>query len=48
MMAALGSDAQGTNYCSACFTGVYPIPLRSEAGALAGEERKLAMLPVIP
>ena len=48
MMEALGSDAQGTNYCSACFTGVYPIPLRSEAGALAGEERKLAMLPVIP
>lgn len=48
MMRALGSDAQGTNYCSACFTGVYPIPLRSEAGALAGDERKLARLPVIP
>ncbi|WP_045119460.1 amidophosphoribosyltransferase [Haliangium ochraceum] len=27
MMQALGSDAQGTGYCSACFTGVYPIAL---------------------
>jgi amidophosphoribosyltransferase len=50
MMHALGSD--GSNYCSACFTGAYPIQLRSEAwgseaAAAAGEERKLVRLPLI-
>jgi amidophosphoribosyltransferase len=47
MMEALGSDASGRDYCSACFTGLYPIPLRTEAGAAAGESRKLTRLPVV-
>ena len=29
MMDAVGSDAEGTGYCSACFTGQYPLPLAS-------------------
>jgi amidophosphoribosyltransferase len=44
MMEALGSD--GSDYCSACFTGAYPIPLSSETGATV-DERKLTRLPVI-
>jgi amidophosphoribosyltransferase len=27
MMAAVGSTDEGTGYCSACFTGKYPVPL---------------------
>jgi amidophosphoribosyltransferase len=27
MMAAIGADASGTGYCSACFSGKYPVPL---------------------
>jgi amidophosphoribosyltransferase len=27
MMAAVGADASGGGYCSACFTGKYPVPL---------------------
>lgn len=27
MMAAVGADAAGSGYCSACFTGKYPVPL---------------------
>jgi amidophosphoribosyltransferase len=27
MMAAVGADANGAGYCSACFTGKYPVPL---------------------
>jgi amidophosphoribosyltransferase len=27
MMAAIGADAGGAGYCSACFTGKYPVPL---------------------
>jgi amidophosphoribosyltransferase len=27
LMAAVGADADGTGYCSACFTGAYPVPL---------------------
>ncbi len=30
MMLSLDSDASGTNYCSACFTGNYPVPLRKK------------------
>jgi amidophosphoribosyltransferase len=45
MMEALDSD--GSNYCSACFTGAYPIPLRNEARAAAGEEPEPVRLPVI-
>lgn len=28
LMEAVESDARGTGYCSACFTGDYPVPLR--------------------
>jgi amidophosphoribosyltransferase len=31
MMAAVGSSPAGEGYCSACFTGEYPVPLSSEA-----------------
>jgi amidophosphoribosyltransferase len=34
MMVAVGSDAQGTGYCSACFTGDYPVPLGEQRGQL--------------
>lgn len=33
MMTALGSDQGGTGYCSACFTGRYPVPLGRISGA---------------
>jgi amidophosphoribosyltransferase len=32
MMAAVGSDDSAAGYCSACFTGEYPVPLDEEAG----------------
>ena len=31
MMAAVGSDNAATGYCSACFTGDYPVPLDGDA-----------------
>lgn len=31
MMEAVGSDANGTGFCSACFTGNYPVPLDGQA-----------------
>jgi amidophosphoribosyltransferase len=34
MMAAVGSDARGSGYCSACFTGDYPVPLGGRGGQL--------------
>jgi len=30
MMSAVGSDADGTGYCSACFTGSYPLPVERD------------------
>jgi amidophosphoribosyltransferase len=31
MMESVGTTADGTGYCSACFTGVYPVPLQDPA-----------------
>jgi amidophosphoribosyltransferase len=33
MMAAVGGDSAGTGYCSACFTGRYPVALSSRSGS---------------
>ncbi len=41
MMAAVGSDPSATGYCSACFTGEYPVPLDE-----ASRESKLVPLRV--
>ncbi|MEZ4359308.1 MAG: amidophosphoribosyltransferase [Kofleriaceae bacterium] len=32
LMASVKTDAGGTGYCSACFTGNYPVPLGNDAG----------------
>ena len=42
MMTAVGSNADGEGYCSACFTGAYPIPQEGEG---TGELVKLRMGP---
>jgi amidophosphoribosyltransferase len=34
MMASVGADAQGSGFCSACFTGDYPVPLGERGGQL--------------
>jgi len=34
MMAAVGASADGVGYCSACFTGDYPVPLGGTDGQL--------------
>ncbi len=34
MMTAVGSDAEGSGYCSACFTGSYPVPLGGRTGEI--------------
>jgi amidophosphoribosyltransferase len=37
LMASVKTDAAGTGYCSACFTGQYPVPLTSaSSGATVG------------
>jgi amidophosphoribosyltransferase len=37
LMASVKTDAAGSGYCSACFTGQYPVPLASGQGGAAGE-----------
>ncbi len=32
LMMAVGADAAGSGYCSACFTGTYPVPLADAQG----------------
>lgn len=39
MMEAVGTDPDGTGYCSACFTGKYPVPLDSSTGHEDESER---------
>lgn len=39
LMTALETDERGTGYCSACFTGDYPVPLRRPLPARASEAR---------
>jgi len=34
LMAAVGANATGQGYCSACFTGTYPVPLADRAGGV--------------
>jgi len=34
LMAAVGTNATGEGYCSACFTGTYPVPLVDRAGGV--------------
>ena len=36
-----GRDADAPQYCDACFTGDYPIPLTDQIGA---EDRQLSLL----
>ncbi|HUH00862.1 MAG TPA: amidophosphoribosyltransferase [Kofleriaceae bacterium] len=42
MMNAVGSNAKGDGYCSACFTGEYPVPLAEGSGS-DGQLVKLRM-----
>jgi len=37
MMGAVGAPAEGTGFCSACFTGNYPVALSKTVGADGGE-----------
>jgi hypothetical protein len=49
-MSALGSDDTASGYCSACFTGRYPVPLgRKQSGRedARAEDEKASILPVV-
>jgi amidophosphoribosyltransferase len=44
LMASVKTDAAGTGYCSACFTGQYPVPLTSGSAAGGAAEGSLVKL----